>query len=103
MKLQEKFYDEKIVIKPWGQEHVAYRDKKNLAITVLNIKYKKKPHFTVTHKKTGFILIKGKARIQLGLWKDNRKILTAPDKLMIRTGLFHQIEYIQVRYYCIRI
>lgn len=95
MKLQEKFYDKKTVIKPWGQEHVAYRDKKNLAITVLNIKYKKK---TSLHchpsKKTGFILIKGKARIQLGLWKDNRKIFTAPDKLMIRTGLFHQIEAI---------
>ena len=48
MKIKEKFYDKKTVIKPWGHEHVAYRDKTNLAITVLNIKYKKKPHYIVT-------------------------------------------------------
>ena len=95
MKKNENFYDRKIVSKPWGYEYVAYRNKNKLAITHLNINYKKK---TSLHchpkKKTGFILIDGKAKIQLGLWKKTSKIFNSPSKLMIRTGLFHSIEAI---------
>ena len=42
------------------------------------------------NKKTGFILLNGKVKIQLGLWKSESKIYQSPNKLMIRTGLFHQ-------------
>jgi mannose-6-phosphate isomerase-like protein (cupin superfamily) len=90
---RESFYDKKIVKKPWGCEHVCFRDKKKIALTFLNINYKKK---TSLHchpkKKTGFILLEGKAKIQLGLWESTSKIYKAPSKLMIRTGLFHSIQ-----------
>lgn len=91
--LKDSIYDKKIVKKPWGHEHVCYRDKKKIALTFLNINYKKK---TSLHchpkKKTGFILLEGKAKIQLGLWESTSKIYKPPSKLMIRTGLFHSIQ-----------
>lgn len=91
--LKDSFYDKKVVQKPWGHEHVCFRNKKKLALTFLNIDYKKK---TSLHchpkKKTGFILLEGKAKIQLGLWKSTSKIYNSPSKLMIRTGLFHSIQ-----------
>ena len=93
MKNNDKEYDKKIVTKPWGYEYVAYRDKDKLAITFLNI-HKGKSTSLHCHplKKTGFILLEGKAKIQLGLWKTESKIYKAPSKLMIRTGLFHSIK-----------
>ena len=95
MKNNDKQYDKKIVTKPWGYEYVAYREKNKLAVTCLNI-YKGKSTSLHCHplKKTGFILLEGTAKIQLGLWKSETKIYKAPSKLMIRTGLFHSIKAI---------
>ncbi len=91
--MQNNFYDKNIIKKPWGEEHVVYRDKKNLCITLLKIKKNQK---TSLHchpkKKTGFIVINGNAEIQLGLWKKDTFIFKSPSKLMIRTGLFHSIK-----------
>ena len=91
--LKDKIYDRKVVQKPWGYEYVALRNKNRLAVTLLNINYKKK---TSLHchpsKKTGFILLSGKAKIQLGLWRKSSYEYSAPSKLMIRTGLFHSIK-----------
>ena len=93
MKTIDKKYDFKVVKKPWGYEYVAYRNKNQLALTYLNIDYQKE---TSLHchpvKKTGFILLSGKAEIKLGF--DNSKIYNAPEKLMIRPGLFHSIKAI---------
>ena len=95
MKNNDKQYDKKIVTKPWGYEYVAYREKNKLAVTFLNI-FKGKSTSLHCHplKKTGFILLEGKAKIQLGLWKAETKIYKAPSKLMIRTGLFHSVKAI---------
>ena len=91
--IKESFYDSKIVKKPWGYEYVCYRDKKKIALTFLNISFKKKTSLHChPRKKTGFILLEGKAKIQLGLWESTSKIYTPPSKLMIRTGLFHCIQ-----------
>lgn len=91
--INDKIYDRKIVEKPWGNEYVVFRNKNKLAITLLKINYRNR---TSLHchpkKKTGFILLDGKAKIQLGLWKQNSKTYYSPSKLMIRTGLFHSIE-----------
>ena len=86
-------YDKKIVHKPWGREHVVYRVGNKLSVTLLKIDYNKSTslHCHPT-KKTGFIVLSGKALIQLGLWKSSSKIYSAPSKLMIRTGLFHSIK-----------
>lgn len=93
MHLRDKIFEKNLVKKPWGYEYVIYRDQNKLALTFLNIEYNKQ---TSLHchpkKKTGFILISGKARIQLGLYKQTAKIYKAPNKLMIRTGLFHSIK-----------
>ena len=40
----------------------------------------------------GFMIISGRALIQLGLWKSTAEYYSAPSKLMIRTGLFHSIK-----------
>lgn len=91
--LKDKIYDRKIVEKPWGNEYVIFRNKNKLAVTLLKINYKKKTSLHChPQKKTGFIVLDGKAKIQLGLWKQNSKNYSSPSKLMIRTGLFHSIE-----------
>ena len=95
MKSSEVYYDNKVINKPWGYEYVIHRIKKNLSVTYLNINPGKSTSLHChTKKKTGFIVLEGKARIQLGLWKSEQKNFNAPSKLMIRTGLFHSIKCI---------
>ena len=93
MKKKLNYYDNKVVKKPWGHEYVIYRDKKKLCITLLRINYN---HSTSLHchpnKKSGFVLIDGTARFQLGLWKKRSEIHTSPSKRMIARGLFHSIK-----------
>ncbi len=93
MRKKSSFYDNKVVIKPWGYEYTIYRHLNKLSVTFLKINNN---HRTSLHchpkKKTGFIVIEGKAKIQLGLYKENSEYFTAPSKLMIRTGLFHSIK-----------
>ena len=44
--MSNNFYDNKLIKKPWGEEHVVYRDKKKLCVTLLKIK---KNHSTSLH------------------------------------------------------
>ena len=95
MKSNDKFYDNKVVNKPWGYEYVVYRKKKDLSVTLLNIKYRKKTSLHChPNKKSGFILLSGKAQFQLGLWKKRSELHDSPSKRMIARGLFHQIKSI---------
>ena len=68
-KNKDILYDNKVVRKPWGYEYVVFRNKNNLSVTLLNIDYNQT---TSLHchpkKKSGFILLSGKALFQLGLW-----------------------------------
>jgi len=93
MKSKSSFYDNRVVYKPWGYEYTIYRNSNHLCVTLLRINYNKS---TSLHchpkKKTGFILISGRALIQLGLWKSSSELYSAPSKLMIRTGLFHSTK-----------
>jgi len=93
MRKKSSFYDNKVVLKPWGYEYTIYRHSNKLSVTFLKIN---RNHRTSLHchpkKKTGFIVVDGKAQIQLGLWKNNLEYFSAPSKLMIRTGLFHSIK-----------
>jgi|TARA_B100000768_G_C11248409_1_gene362885 hypothetical protein len=95
LKIRKKssFYDNKIVLKPWGYEYVVYRNLNNLSVTLLSINYNKK---TSLHchplKKSGFVLLGGKASFQLGLRKKNTELHTSPSKRMIARGLFHSIK-----------
>ena len=78
-------------MKPWGYEYTIYRHLNKLSVTYLKIK---KNHRTSLHchpkKKTGFILLDGKVEVMIGFYE--KKILKAPDKLMIRPGLFHSTK-----------
>ena len=93
MKKIDSFYDNKIVYKPWGYEYVVYRNSNHLSVTLLNINYNKS---TSLHchpsKKSGFILLEGKALFQLGLRKKNTELHTSPSKRMMARGLFHSIK-----------
>jgi len=93
MKNKSSFYDNKIVFKPWGYEYVVYRNANHLSVTLLSIDYNKS---TSLHchpsKKSGFILLEGKAQFQLGLRKKNTELHVSPSKRMMARGLFHSIK-----------
>ena len=36
--MSHKFYDNNKILKPWGEEHVIFRNGENLCITLLKIK-----------------------------------------------------------------
>jgi len=92
---KNSFYDNKVVFKPWGYEYVVYRNANNLCVTLLNINYNKTTSLHChPQKKSGFILLKGKASFQLGLRKKNRETHSSPSKRMMARGLFHSIKSI---------
>ena len=101
MKNNSKFYDNRVVYKPWGYEYTIYRNSNRVGITFVNIKYN---HKTSLHchpkKKTGFIILSGKALVQLGLYSANRNYYKAPSRLVIRPGLFHSIEAVSKKGVC---
>ena len=73
MPKSKTYYDNKIVKKPWGFEYVVYRDSNKLVVTLLNIEHNKSTSLHChPNKKSGFILLNGKAEFQLGLWKKIR-------------------------------
>ncbi len=95
MKNKDILYDNKVVRKPWGYEYVVFRNKNNLSVTLLNIDYNQTTSLHChPQKKSGFILLKGKALFQLGLWKSRSEIHSSPSKRMIARGLFHSVKSI---------
>ena len=95
MKKKTDTYDKKVVKKPWGFEYTIFRNLNKLAITYVNILPKKQTslHCHPT-KKTGFIILGGKAKVQIGIYKSNTKIYTSSSILVIRAGLFHSLKCI---------
>jgi|TARA_B100000780_G_scaffold279150_1_gene255992 mannose-6-phosphate isomerase-like protein (cupin superfamily) len=93
MKKKDSLYDNRLVKKPWGHEYVVYRNKNNLSVTLLKINYKQTTSLHChPQKKSGFILLNGKALFQLGLRKKNTEVHFSPSKRMIARGLFHSIK-----------
>lgn len=93
MKNTNSFYSNKLVFKPWGYEYVIYNDSNRLAITFVKIN---NGHKTSLHchpeKKTGFIILEGKAKVQIGIYKKNTKYYRSLSRLVFRPGLFHSIK-----------
>ena len=87
---KSKLYLNKIVNKPWGQEYIIFENGV-VAITMLEIH---KDNATSLHchtkKKTGLILLEGEIEVDLGFYE--KKHLSAPDKIMLRPGLFHSTK-----------
>ena len=101
MKKKNNFYSDKVVYKPWGNEHVVYSDSNRIAITFLKINHR---HKTSLHchpnKKSGFIILSGKALIQVGIYKENKKYCGPLSRLVFRPGLFHSIKAISKEGVC---
>ena len=101
MKAKNNYYSDKVVYKPWGYEYVIYNNSNRLAITFLKINY---GHKTSLHchpkKKTGFIILNGKALVQIGIYKENNKSYKALSRLVFRPGLFHSIKAISKKGVC---
>jgi rfaE bifunctional protein nucleotidyltransferase chain/domain len=85
-------YKNKICIKPWGYEYLAY-ESENIGIWILNITKNNKTslhsHF---NKDTTLILLSG--CIKLNLIDDNYKLLSILDIINIPKNKFHGIESI---------
>ena len=86
-------YNNRVIIKPWGEEYVIFKNKKKIAITYLKVK---KGHSTSLYchptKKTGFLILKGTAEVQVGIYKKNIKKYNPLSILVLRPGLFHKIK-----------
>ena len=93
MQKGNSFYCNNVVYNPWGYEYVIYNNASRLAITFLKIK---PGHKTSLHchpkKKTGFIILSGKAQVQIGIYKENNKNYGPLSRLVFRPGLFHSIK-----------
>ena len=93
MKRGNNFYCNNVVYKPWGYEYVIYNNTNRLAITFLKIN---SGHKTSLHchpeKKTGFIILSGKAQVQIGIYKENNRNYGPLSRLVFRPGLFHSIK-----------
>ena len=89
----KKNYNNRVILKPWGEEYVIFKDKKKIAITYLKLK---KGFSTSLHchpnKKTGFLILKGTAEVQVGIYKKNIKKYKPLSILVLRPGLFHKIK-----------
>ena len=86
-------YDNKIVTKPWGWEHTLLRLGKKSEVLFLQIDYNKR---TSLHchpkKKTAFVILKGRVKVQYGIYKKNFKIYGPLSRLVLREGLFHSLK-----------
>ena len=92
-RVKDQFYDDKIVLKPWGYEYTLFRIQNEFRVILVNIKYKKN---TSLHchpsKKTGFIILDGNAKVQLGIYAFNKKIYKPLTTLVLRQGLYHSLK-----------
>lgn len=86
-------YTNSVIKKPWGEEYIIFNKGKKICITYLKIK---KNFSTSLHchpqKKTGFLILKGVAEVQVGIYKKNIKKYQPMSILVLRPGLFHRIK-----------
>ena len=79
-------YEKTIVNKPWGYEYLAYENE-HVALWLLHIGHNQK---TSTHchpnKTTGLTVLSGEVEVS---FLNDKNILSAGKKIMIRKGLFH--------------
>ena len=93
MSINNNLYNNNLIKKPWGQEYTIYKNRSKLAITLIKIIPGKKTSLHChPNKKTGFIIIKGKPIVQIGVHSDNKWQTKPLSILVLRPGLFHSIS-----------
>ena len=81
-----------MVKKPWGEEYIICKTNKS-ATWHLKINTRKKTSLhSHPNKKTGFLILKGTAEVQVGIYKKNIKKYKPLSILVLRPGLFHKIK-----------
>ncbi|OUX38016.1 MAG: hypothetical protein CBE33_01845 [Candidatus Pelagibacter sp. TMED273] len=77
-----------------GVRNIIYFEiRKKLLLHILKLKKVLQHHFIVTQKKkTGFLILKGTAEVQIGIYKKNIKKYKPMSILVLRPGLFHRIK-----------
>lgn len=82
-------YKDKVVVKPWGYEYLAYENK-DVAVWYLHINQGESTSMHCHPKKTtGLILLNGEAEVS---FLADKRVMKGLDKVMIRRGLFHQTK-----------
>jgi mannose-6-phosphate isomerase-like protein (cupin superfamily) len=80
-----------IVSKPWGYEYLVYENE-HVAVWLLCIRSGEQTSMHCHPKKTtGLVLLTGTAELSL---LDEKKILSGPEKQVLRRGLFHSTKAI---------
>ena len=83
--------DSSVVVKPWGHEYLYYQND-DVGMWLLRIEGGQSTSMHCHPKKnTGLILIGGSVEVS---FLTGRQVLVAPQKLMIRRGLFHSTRAI---------
>tara|TARA_B100000579_G_C22795360_1_gene836827 strand:+ start:63 stop:791 length:729 start_codon:yes stop_codon:yes gene_type:complete len=93
--IKSNSYSNRLITKPWGYEYIIFKNQKKLALIFLKI-FKKKQTSLHCHpnKKTGFIILSGTAKVQIGIYKKNSRIYKSQSILVFRPGLFHSLKCI---------
>ena len=82
-------YKNVVVKKPWGYEYLAYENE-FVGLWFLKINYKQSTSFHCHPLKTsGLFVIDGRAEVS---FFDNKYVVEAGQKMMIRKGLFHSTK-----------
>jgi mannose-6-phosphate isomerase-like protein (cupin superfamily) len=88
-----KGYDNKVVTKPWGWEHTLIRLGKKLEVLFLQLDYNKRTSLHChPQKKTAFVILNGRVKVQYGIYKKNFKIYGPLSRMVFRKGLFHSLK-----------
>ena len=89
MKRELPMYKNIVVTKPWGYEYLAYENEE-VGLWFLCIKKNQQTSMHCHPKKTtGLVVLDGE--VEVSFLADSKK-LTAPNKVMIRRGLFHSTK-----------
>ena len=83
-------YNNRVIIKPWGEEYVIFKNKK-IAITYLKIKRDIQLLYIVILQKKLVLILKGTAEVQVGIYKNIKKY-NPLSILVLRPGLFYKIK-----------
>jgi len=93
MPANNDIYNNYLVKKPWGEEYTIFSNKKKIGVTLIEINPGKSTSLHChPNKKTGFIILKGRPNVQIGIHEKNNWHPKPLSILVLRPGLFHSIK-----------
>ena len=93
MPANNDIYNNYLVKKPWGEEYTIFSNKKIIGVTLVKINPGKSTSLHChPNKKTGFIILKGRPEVQIGIHEKNYWKSKPLSILVLRPGLFHSLN-----------